>query len=117
MLGIGILPLVTIGLVLATITMLIPTYATNAHRLRARPHYYPWAFFMMLFLGGMAVVIGVKLHTLYRTETLLGLAKVDKTASKNPFKYGLRKVSVKFPTARSALTVGAATQHRDVRIV
>jgi hypothetical protein len=94
MLGIGILPLVTVGLFLATLTMLIPTYATNAHRLRARPHYLPWTIFMILFLGGMAVVVGVKVHTLYRTETLLGLAKVDKTSSKKPFTYGLRKVSV-----------------------
>lgn len=95
MLGIGILPLVTVGLFLATLTMLIPTYATNAHRLRARPHYFPWTIFMVLFLGGMAVVVGVKVHTLYRTETLLTLAKVDKTTSKNPFKNGLRKVSIR----------------------
>ncbi|KAJ9114314.1 hypothetical protein QFC22_005766 [Naganishia vaughanmartiniae] len=91
-LGIGILPVVTIGLALAIISMIIPVYATNASRRRARPHFFPWALVMVIFLGGMAVVLGVKLHTLYRTETLLGAAKIDKTASKNPFSNGLRKM-------------------------
>jgi hypothetical protein len=93
-LGIGILPLVTVGLFFAIITTIIPTYATNALRRRARPHYYPWAIFMIIFLGGMSVVLGVKIHTLFRTGTLLG-EKVDKTVSKNPFPYTLRKVCLR----------------------
>lgn len=92
-LGIGILPVANIGLTLAIISMIIPMYATNASRPHARPHFFPWALVMVIFLGGMAVVLGVKLHTLYRTEALLGAAKINKTASKNPFSNGLRKVS------------------------
>ncbi|KAJ9127431.1 hypothetical protein QFC24_000839 [Naganishia onofrii] len=91
-LGIGILPVVNIGLTLAIISMIIPMYATNASRRHARPHFFPWSLVMVIFLGGMAVVLGVKLHTLYRTEALLGAAKINKTASKNPFSNGLRKL-------------------------
>jgi hypothetical protein len=73
---------------------------------------------MILFLGGMAVVVGVKVHTLYRTETLLGLAKVDKTASKKPFTYGLRKVSVNVGRdAAYTLILLKAVEHRHVRAI
>ncbi|KAJ9096405.1 hypothetical protein QFC21_005227 [Naganishia friedmannii] len=91
-LGIGILPVVNIGLTLAIISMIIPMYATNASRRRARPHFFPWALAMVTFLGGTAVVLGVKLHTLYRNETLLGAAKINKTASKNPFSNEFREL-------------------------
>lgn len=92
LLGIGLLPVVNIALGLGVISMIVPMYATNASRRRARPHFFLWAMMMVVFLVGMAVVLGVKLHTLYRTETLLGAAKINKTASKNPFSNGLRKV-------------------------
>lgn len=117
LLGYGLLPLVNVGLFFAIMSIIIPTYATNALRRRARPHYFPWAIFMTIFLGGMAVVLGVKIHTLFRTETLLG-AKVDKTASKNPFSYTSRKVgrgTGLFPTVADMLST--ARQHCHVRVV
>jgi hypothetical protein len=118
LLGYGLLPLVCVGLVIAIITMIIPTYATNALRRRARPHYFPWAIFMAIFFGGMAVVLGVKIHTLFRTGTLLG-DKVDKTAAKAPpFSYALRKVSqVTGISLRLLIPLYTAGEHRHVRNV
>jgi hypothetical protein len=94
LLGIGLLFLCLSALFLVLCSLFVPLHATNATPRRARPHSYAWSICVLSYVLGICIVMGVKVHTLTRLETLLTVNEMDTTKSKNPFTIHGRQVSV-----------------------
>ena len=91
-LGIGLLPIVPIGITFILVPLFIPTHGTNKYPRIVRPHFFPWALTCLVFGVLSCVLVGVRLNS------LIGLGQVvnmDKNIGKSKQFYynGTRKVS------------------------
>lgn len=91
-LGIGLLPIIPIGLTLIFLSLFIPLHASNKYPRLARPHFFPWAITCFGFGILNCVLMGVRLNSLIRLGQLTNMDK-NEGKSKQYYEVSTRKVS------------------------
>ena len=92
-LGIGLLPIVPIGITFVLVPLFIPTHGTNKYPRIARPHFFPWALTCLVFGVLSCVLVGVRLNSLIKLGEVENMNK-NSAKSKHFIENGTRKVGL-----------------------
>lgn len=92
-LGIGLLPIVPIGITIVLVPLFVPTHGTNKYSRIARPHFFPWALTCLVFGVLSCVLVGVRLNSLIKLGEVENMNK-NSAKSKHFIENGTRKVSL-----------------------
>jgi hypothetical protein len=92
-LGIGLLPIVPIGITIVLVPLFVPTHGTNKYSRIARPHFFPWALTCLVFGVLSCVLVGVRLNSLIKLGEVENMNK-NSAKSKHFIENGTRKVGL-----------------------
>ena len=90
-LGIGLLPIVPIGITIVLVPLFVPTHGTNKYSRIARPHFFPWALTCLVFGVLSCVLVGVRLNSLIKLGEVENMNK-NSAKSKHFIENGTRKL-------------------------